>query len=273
MGNNRGNKYSRRHTKFNPDKDTQFWDYSFHEMGLHDLPAIIDTIISLTGVGKITYIGHSQGTSQMFAGLTLKHDYYRAVLNGFIALGPVTSMGNIGSSFVKTATDWKLDKVIGFLKINEILADSESVGKLQRVVCKYVGILCKGVLKAVSDAELHDNDMDRLLVYVSHFPSGTSTKCLKHFSNNIRNNVFADISGNHYDLSLIKHFPIGLFVGENDKLATVEDNRKLKEILIKNNSLKFYKEYEDVGHITFFLSKKNLFMDDILDFLNNKIIK
>ncbi len=37
LGNNRGNKYSRSHISLNPDKDKNFWDFSFHEMGKYDL--------------------------------------------------------------------------------------------------------------------------------------------------------------------------------------------------------------------------------------------
>lgn len=41
LGNNRGNHYSRHHIKYNPDKDKEFWDYSYPDMGMHDLPAMI----------------------------------------------------------------------------------------------------------------------------------------------------------------------------------------------------------------------------------------
>ena len=40
LGNNRGNKYSRKNTKLNPDTDKQkFFDYSFVELGQYDAPA------------------------------------------------------------------------------------------------------------------------------------------------------------------------------------------------------------------------------------------
>ncbi len=70
LGNNRGNKYSRNHTIYNPDKDKEFLNFSAHEMGNIDLPTIIDFIIYKTGESKISYIGHSQGTAQLFAALT-----------------------------------------------------------------------------------------------------------------------------------------------------------------------------------------------------------
>jgi lysosomal acid lipase/cholesteryl ester hydrolase len=75
LGNNRGNKYSRIHEQFNPDKNRKFWKYSFHEMGQYDLPAMIDYIRNKTGKEKIFYIGHSQGTAQMFSALTYNIEF------------------------------------------------------------------------------------------------------------------------------------------------------------------------------------------------------
>ncbi len=41
-------------------------------MGLYDQPGIIEYVRTKTTVDKITYIGHSQGTTQIFAGRCLK---------------------------------------------------------------------------------------------------------------------------------------------------------------------------------------------------------
>jgi len=48
LGNSRGNKYSRNHIKaeMNPDKaKKEFFDYSFEELGQHDVPAMVEKII------------------------------------------------------------------------------------------------------------------------------------------------------------------------------------------------------------------------------------
>lgn len=66
MGNNRGNKYCRNHESLNADKDKKFWDFSLHEMGQYDLPAMIDFILLTTKREKLSYIGHSQGSAQYF---------------------------------------------------------------------------------------------------------------------------------------------------------------------------------------------------------------
>lgn len=59
LGNSRGSKYSRAHASLNPDKDVKFWQFSWQEMAIHDLPAMIDYVREVAGVEKVSYIGHS----------------------------------------------------------------------------------------------------------------------------------------------------------------------------------------------------------------------
>jgi pimeloyl-ACP methyl ester carboxylesterase len=69
VGNSRGNKHSLNHTKYNPKKDVEFWEFSFQDMADYDLPAAFRYIANQTQK-KINYIGHSQGTIQMFIALS-----------------------------------------------------------------------------------------------------------------------------------------------------------------------------------------------------------
>lgn len=78
LGSNRGSLYSRGHQSFNSSdiKDMpQYYDFDFEDMGLKDIPAFTDFIIKTTGQKKIAYVGHSLGTTQFFAGLSLMPDY------------------------------------------------------------------------------------------------------------------------------------------------------------------------------------------------------
>ena len=65
LGNNRGNKYSRRHTKLHPWRNRKkFFDYSFPEMAIYDMTSFIDYVLKETKQPKLFYAGHSQGTTQ-----------------------------------------------------------------------------------------------------------------------------------------------------------------------------------------------------------------
>jgi pimeloyl-ACP methyl ester carboxylesterase len=103
LGNSRGNKYSKLLTEtIVPDgkkkvADPKYWDFSFQEMGEYDVPANVDYITKVTGVEKITYVGHSQGTSQMYYALATNEDHLSTKVNLFVALGPVMRLTNCRS--------------------------------------------------------------------------------------------------------------------------------------------------------------------------------
>jgi len=56
-------------------------------MGRFDLPAVIDYVLNATGKEKLSYIGHSMGTTMFFVLLSTKPEYNTKV-NFMGALGP-----------------------------------------------------------------------------------------------------------------------------------------------------------------------------------------
>ena len=61
-------------------------------MGEYDLPAVLEFIENYTFQPKIAYVGHSQGTAQMFYALATNQDYFKHRVNVFVALAPVTAL-------------------------------------------------------------------------------------------------------------------------------------------------------------------------------------
>jgi len=253
------------HIKFNPDKDKEFWDFSFHEMGLYDLPAMIDLIKIKSEVSKITYIGHSQGTTQLFVGFSEKPEYFNKNLNGFIGLGPVTKLENIKSSFLKAVADYGLDKLFDILDINEIFPSPASVNKISAIICDHLYVLCSGMLQILSDNNVNNDNKNRFLAFVSHFPSGASLKTLNHFRLIYKKKDFIDFKYRRkYEYSSKIDIPVSLFVGKEDKLSTPEDAREIRNNFWKNGNLHFYKEYDNMGHATFFLTKTKEYINDVM---------
>ena len=76
LGNNRGNKYSNTHVTLST-KHKKYWDYYQQDMAEKDLPTFIDHILQTTGLEQISYIGHSEGTTQMFLGASMNPDYFK----------------------------------------------------------------------------------------------------------------------------------------------------------------------------------------------------
>ena len=91
LGNNRGNSFSNTNTHLDSKKDAEkFYNFSFAELGIHDVPAQLDKVRAISHMDKVTYVGHSQGTTQMF--YALAHDQQKIMdkVNLFAALAPVT---------------------------------------------------------------------------------------------------------------------------------------------------------------------------------------
>lgn len=105
LGNTRGNRYSRKHIKHNPDGSREsrrnFWRFSWHEMGTIDLPTTIDYITKVSGQVRMHYIGHSQGTTSFFVMASKRLEYNNRIIS-MNALAPVAYMGNMRSPVVRS---------------------------------------------------------------------------------------------------------------------------------------------------------------------------
>lgn len=78
LGNSRGTTFSRAHRTLDPDADDDFWNYSFHEIGRYDLPAMLDCIADERGAdrtGGVHYVCHSQGCTAFFVLLSERPEF------------------------------------------------------------------------------------------------------------------------------------------------------------------------------------------------------
>lgn len=99
LGNARGTSFSRAHQTLDPDhpSDGSFWNYSFHEIAMYDLPAMIDRIhaeIRRTdgSDGALHYVAHSQGCTALFAMLA-EQPAYSGRLRTASVMAPAVYMG------------------------------------------------------------------------------------------------------------------------------------------------------------------------------------
>ena len=265
----------------NPDKDDAYWQFTFHEMAIYDLPAMIDFILFKTKAEKLTYFGHSQGTLQAFIGMSILPEYFNRTLNGMIALGPVHSLANIGSTFISLVAKTRLDSILAYLGFREFLPTMNAVNELSTILCDKLHIICDGLLELVADSNSDDDDQNKFNVFLGHFPSGTSLMDIQHFAQATRTkkitqfdfgsvkNIehYGQVTPPEYDFSKIQN-KICLFVGKDDKLATPIDNRNLKELLLKIGKLTWYKEYDHMGHLTFYIPKDFTYNEDIVNCIN-----
>jgi lysosomal acid lipase/cholesteryl ester hydrolase len=98
LGNNRGNKYSKKSIHHSPT-DLPFWDFSMDEFAFHDIPDSIAYILDTTSAPSLSYIGFSQGTAQAFATLAI-HPKLNDQVNVFIALAPAMAPAGLSNGIV-----------------------------------------------------------------------------------------------------------------------------------------------------------------------------
>lgn len=72
-------------------KSHEFWKFSFHEIGLYDLPAMIDYALDKDNTTSLTYCGHSQGTTVFFVLLSMRPEYNSKISTAHL-MAPVAYM-------------------------------------------------------------------------------------------------------------------------------------------------------------------------------------
>jgi hypothetical protein len=131
---------------------------------------------------------------------------------------------------------------------------------------KYYPILNHAVVELVSDEVSLVNCPERLKIYLSHYPSGTSKKSLNHFKQIAEAKTFQayDYGTDNekrygmktpkvYNLSNIQGMNFIICGGGMDKLVHIEDIKWLSEQLKPNNNVSFY-QFDFMGHLSFLLS-------------------
>lgn len=98
LGNNRGNKYSKKHMFYTSDS-RKFWDFSIDQFAIHDIPDTINYILHVTKSRSLSFIGFSQGTAQAFAALSISPTLNEQV-DVLICLGPAMSPAGLHNPMV-----------------------------------------------------------------------------------------------------------------------------------------------------------------------------
>lgn len=92
----------------------EYWDWSWEELGTHDLPAIIDYILNNTSPSftTVSYFGHSQGTTQLLAGSSMMPGYFNQKINSAFLMAPPASMTYMTEVFFKIAKIPEMTQIV-----------------------------------------------------------------------------------------------------------------------------------------------------------------
>lgn len=186
LGNNRGNKYSKKSTRSSP-LSTAFWNYSLDQFAFHDIPDSINYILETTLQPSLSYVGFSQGTAQAFATLSI-HPTLNDKVDVFIALAPAMSPPGLHNGIVDALT--KASPEVIFLAFGR--------KSLLSSATMWQALLYPPLFNRVIDMSLsflfnwssRNIDAHQKLAAYPHLYSFTSTKSVVHWFQIIRNKSF-----------------------------------------------------------------------------------
>jgi len=187
FGNNRGNTWSKRHAWLSVNSD-EFWDFTFDEMAKYDFPDTVNFILNKTGHKQLSYVGHSQGTTQAFAGLSQNKNLTERI-NILIALGPVASVRHQKSLLLTLLADFDLINIINLFGFREFLPDKTIIQKFAPELCKWVPYGCEDIIFLLTGFS-HNLNASRISVYISETPAGTSVKNVMHWTQGVKQDGF-----------------------------------------------------------------------------------
>ncbi|XP_063892998.1 lipase 1-like [Helicoverpa armigera] len=243
MGNARGNYYSRRHVRLNPDAilSTAFWKFSWDEMGTKDLPAMIDYVLEATGEQRLHYVGHSQGTTAFFV-LGSMLPAYNAKIISMQALAPVAYMAHNKNLLLKMLAPYSnnIESIASLMGIGEFLPHSIIFTWAGEALCRDEVVfqpICSNILFLIGGWNENQHNATMMPVILGHTPAGSSVRQLAHYGQGISGKQFrrydhgsalsnyrayGSIKPPRYDLSKITT-PVFLHYSDTDPLAHVED--------------------------------------------------
>ncbi|XP_047505093.1 lipase 1-like [Pieris napi] len=234
MGNARGNKHSRSNIYMDPS-EKKFWDFSFHEIGMIDVPTMIDFVLEKTNKSSLIYIGHSQGTTAFFIMCSLRPEYNKKITL-MISLSPIAWLSHMKSP-VKTLK----------LFYGELVFLASSLGVVELPVI-YNHFPSGSSFKQIQ-----------------HFAQLVLSGDFRQFDYKVKNiEKYGSLTPPSYPVEKITA-PVAIFYGEGDWLSDVSDAQILKSRL--PNLVEFYRVEDDhFSHFDFIYAAdtKNLLLANIL---------
>jgi len=235
-------------------------------MAKYDVPALVDYVLDYTNKTSVSWVGHSQGTCQVFAALSTQ-PALNDKINLFVALAPVTYVGQQTSILMGALALLHIDTIFEMFGVQEFLPSNDFIHDIGAIFCGPFPELCEDFIFLLCgpDSEpMHNLNATRMVDYISHTPAGTSVQNMVHWANNVRTGGysmfdFGTPAANmaHYNSTVPPLYnitnistKIALFTGSNDALADPKDVAKMLTLL-QPSSVIFQNNQVDYDHLDF----------------------
>lgn len=186
LGNNRGNKYSKKSTRYSP-LSHDFWDFSIDQFAFHDIPDSIAYVLDVTGRPSLSFVGFSQGTTQAFAALSI-HPFLNQRVDVFVALAPAMAPAALPNHIVDALMKASPDFLFLLFGRRSILS---STTMWQTILYHPIFVwMIDSSLSMLFDWKCRNISRHQKLAAYLHLYSFTSTKSVVHWFQIIRNKNF-----------------------------------------------------------------------------------
>lgn len=109
MANTRGNTFSRGNLQYSY-RQPEYWQHTIDQYALVDAPAQIDKALEVSGAKKLAFVGHSQGSSIVYALLSAKPEY-NDKMSVVLHMGPVVFIKYLQAQTVRGLAEAGNDNV------------------------------------------------------------------------------------------------------------------------------------------------------------------
>jgi len=253
LANSRGNKYSQAHRSLSTGS-SQFWDFTFDQHALLDIPASIAAVLKSSGQKKLILISHSQGATASLIALGSKPELASQV-SLFIALAPVTYLKSQTSAVLNALGKVHADALLAVIGNREIIPAPDQLAKLLGKGCSLVPDACAFSASLLFGPSSHE-DKARTGVFASHWPDRTSVKNMRQWIQNARTGGFNSFEGKDYTSILSKFpVPVAVYSAGKDRLGDSGDIAKLKSVLRSSGKLVHELVTPDYSHMDYTWAK------------------
>ncbi|XP_077203985.1 lysosomal acid lipase/cholesteryl ester hydrolase-like isoform X2 [Paroedura picta] len=258
--NNRGTTWSRRHQNLSIEQE-EFWDFSFHEMGIYDIPATMKFILMQTKQEALYYIGHSQGASMGMIAFSLFPELAKKV-KLLMSFSPAYTMLGIGGLVKLIFVPDILKRIIMGKKEFCIISRKMKLANVKLCSHEIIDKICVHILSMIVGWNEKNQNTSRIDVVAGIFPDYTSVKTVIHWSQVARSGEFKyfDYGSKNqavYNMTTPPFYkvedmtvPTAVWSAGRDKIETVKD---VQLLLPRITHLTFYKNIPDWNHSDYLL--------------------
>ncbi|KAI5631600.1 alpha/beta-hydrolase lipase region domain-containing protein [Phthorimaea operculella] len=242
IGNARGNRFSRRNLYISPADQPQFFNFSWHEIGIYDLPATIDYILELTGETVLNFVGHSQGTTTFYVLCSLLSEYNKKI-KVHISLTPIAFLSHLFSPVIRLSYILQLFGILMGAGWYDMLSNPTPIYTFcnNNNIFKFICITGLSLAAGYDRGELNYANFP---VILNHNFAGSSVKQAQHYGQSMYSGKFRQYdygkAGNlelygsveppDYPLHKVTA-PVVLSYSFSDYVSSVLDVEKLKKRL------------------------------------------